>query len=61
MKEKPWYEKLFSNYAESYDHESFVQGTPGECDFIEKELNFNKFIRILDVCNSLKINEFLIN
>jgi len=49
MKTKQWYEKLFENYAESYDNESFVHGTAGECDFIEKELNYNKSLRILDV------------
>ena len=31
-----WYEKLFENYAEQYDKESFTQGTIGECDFIER-------------------------
>lgn len=32
-----------------YDEENFVQGTIGECDFIEKEIGFNKAARILDV------------
>jgi len=36
---KQWYEKLFDNYVVQYDKESFTQGTIGECDFIEKELN----------------------
>ena len=49
MKNKQWYETLFENYAQKYDQESFTQGTVGECDFIEKELNFNKSIKILDV------------
>lgn len=49
MKKKQWYELLFENYAEKYDNESFTQGTLGECDFIEKELNFNKALKILDV------------
>jgi 2-polyprenyl-3-methyl-5-hydroxy-6-metoxy-1,4-benzoquinol methylase len=46
---KQWYESLFENYARRYDQESFTQGTIGECDFIEKEINFDKEVRILDV------------
>ena len=46
---KQWYEALFENYANKYDKECFVQGTPGECDFIEEELNHDKKIRIIDV------------
>ncbi|RJP29092.1 MAG: class I SAM-dependent methyltransferase [Candidatus Omnitrophota bacterium] len=46
---KQWYESLFENYASKYDKESFVQGTVGECDFIEKELDYNKSLKILDV------------
>ncbi|MBU4002204.1 MAG: class I SAM-dependent methyltransferase, partial [Proteobacteria bacterium] len=46
---KQWYEALFENYAKKYDEENFTQGTLGECDFIEKEINFNKAIKILDV------------
>ncbi|MGI6150255.1 MAG: class I SAM-dependent methyltransferase [Limnochordia bacterium] len=46
---KPWYEKLFENYAEGYEREPFTRGTMGECDFIEKELNYNKSLKILDV------------
>ena len=46
---KQWYESLFENYAQKYDKECFVQGTLGECDFIEQELNYNKNIRIVDV------------
>lgn len=46
---KPWYEELFENYAEKYDNESFTQGTVGECDFIESEMNFDKRKRILDI------------
>ena len=49
MPEKPWYEALFENYARKYDQEVFVQGTAGECDFIEKELNYDKSLKILDV------------
>lgn len=46
---KPWYEELFANYGKTYDNESFVFGTQGECDFIEKEAGFDKNLRILDV------------
>ncbi len=49
MTKKQWYESLFENYGEKYDQESFTQGTLGECDFIEIELNSNKQLRILDV------------
>ena len=46
---KKWYEELFENYALKYDRESFVQGTIGECDFIEREINYDKNTRILDI------------
>jgi 2-polyprenyl-3-methyl-5-hydroxy-6-metoxy-1,4-benzoquinol methylase len=46
---KQWYELLFENYARKYDEECFVQGTLGECDFIEDELHCDKKKRILDV------------
>jgi ubiquinone/menaquinone biosynthesis C-methylase UbiE len=46
---KPWYQELFDNYAETYDRESFTQGTVGEVDFIEKEINYDKAVRILDI------------
>lgn len=46
---KQWYESLFENYAKSYDNEIFVKGTVGECDFIEKEINFNKSVKIIDI------------
>lgn len=49
MKKKQWYEELFEDYGKRYDEEIFTQGTLGECDFIEKEFNFNKSLRILDV------------
>ena len=49
MNTKQWYETLFENYSETYDKESFTQGTAGECDFIEQELNYNKSLKILDV------------
>ncbi len=46
---KQWYQELFSNYAEKYESESFVRGTQGEVDFIEKEIDYNKKIKILDI------------
>jgi 2-polyprenyl-3-methyl-5-hydroxy-6-metoxy-1,4-benzoquinol methylase len=46
---KRWYEILFDNYGLQYDNESFVHGTSGECDFIEKEIGNNKQYRILDI------------
>ncbi len=49
MKSKQWYETLFENYGEKYDNECFAQGTIGECDFIEKEINHNKTLKIIDI------------
>jgi 2-polyprenyl-3-methyl-5-hydroxy-6-metoxy-1,4-benzoquinol methylase len=49
MNKKQWYELLFENYGQKYDKESFTQGTVGECDFIEKELKFDKSLKLLDV------------
>jgi len=46
---KQWYEELFENYGIKYDNESFAQGTAGECDFIEKEIEYNKMTKILDI------------
>ena len=46
---KQWYEALFENYGKKYDSESYTHGTVGECDFIEKEINFDKSLKILDV------------
>jgi SAM-dependent methyltransferase len=46
---KQWYESFFENYARTYDNENFTHGTIGECDFIEKELNADKSLKILDV------------
>ncbi len=46
---KNWYEKLFENYSEQYDKEVFTKGTKGECDFIEKEINYNKTLNIVDI------------
>src|SRR4030043_1375584 len=44
-----WYESLFENYAQKYDKECYVQGTLGECDFIEQELAYDKSLKIIDV------------
>ena len=49
MNKKQWYETLFENYGEKYDNESFAQGTIGECDFIEKELDYDKTLKIIDI------------
>ncbi len=49
MNTKQWYETLFENYGLKYDNESFTMGTIGECDFIEKELNFDKKLKIIDI------------
>ena len=46
---KQWYESLFENYARKYDQEPFAQGTVGECDFIEQELDHDKNLRIIDI------------
>lgn len=46
---KQWYEALFENYGKRYDQEVFVQGTLGECDFIEQEIGLNKSLKILDI------------
>ncbi len=46
---KQWYELLFENYARNYDAEVYTQGTLGECDFIEQEIEHNRSLRILDI------------
>ncbi|HPM43133.1 MAG TPA: class I SAM-dependent methyltransferase, partial [Candidatus Omnitrophota bacterium] len=46
---KQWYEALFENYSRKYDNEPFVQGTTGECDFIEKEIARDKSLKIIDI------------
>lgn len=46
---RQWYESLFENYARKYDQECFVQGTIGECDFIEQEINGDKSLKIIDI------------
>jgi 2-polyprenyl-3-methyl-5-hydroxy-6-metoxy-1,4-benzoquinol methylase len=49
MNKKQWYEQLFENYGQTYDNENFTHGTPGECDFLEKEIKYDKSLKILDV------------
>lgn len=46
---KQWYEALFENYSKKYDKECFVQGTVGECDFVEQEINRDKSLKIIDI------------
>lgn len=46
---KQWYESLFENYGKKYDSENFTAGTIGECDFLEKELGYDRTKHILDV------------
>jgi len=46
---KQWYETLFENYADKYEKEPYTKGTIGECDFIEKEIGYNKDLKILDI------------
>jgi len=46
---RPWYEVLFTNYAHQYDKETFTKGTVGEVDFIEREIDFKRSSRILDI------------
>ncbi len=49
MNNKQWYETLFENYGQKYDDECFTKGTIGECDFLEKEINYNKDLKIIDI------------
>ena len=46
---KHWYEELFENYSKKYEEDIFTKGTKGECDFIEKEISFNKNLKILNI------------
>ena len=46
---KQWYEELYQDYGVQYDRESFTQGTIGECDFLEQEIDYNKNCKILDI------------
>lgn len=49
MNEKKWYEELFRDYANKYEHEAFTQGTSGEVDFLEEEITHDKSKTFLDV------------
>ncbi len=46
---KQWYERLFENYGKTYDSENFAQGTLGECDFFEGEIEHDRSLKILDI------------
>jgi 2-polyprenyl-3-methyl-5-hydroxy-6-metoxy-1,4-benzoquinol methylase len=46
---KKWYEELFEDYAETYDKQPFTSGTLAEVDFIEREIGYDKSVRILDI------------
>jgi len=46
---KKWYQEMFVNYADEYDKEDFTRGTEGEVAFIEKEINYQKDVRMLDI------------
>jgi 2-polyprenyl-3-methyl-5-hydroxy-6-metoxy-1,4-benzoquinol methylase len=46
---KQWYEELFQDFSENYDREIFTKGTTGEVDFLEKEIDFDKSFKILDI------------
>ncbi len=46
---KQWYQTFFENYSRQYDNESFTQGTIGECNYIEQEINHNKSLKIIDI------------
>ena len=49
MTTKQWYQQLFENYGRKYEGECYVQGTLGECDFIERELGGDTSKTILDI------------
>lgn len=46
---KQWYQQLFENYGRKYENECYIHGTLGECDFIDRELAFDKSLKILDI------------
>ena len=46
---KPWYEEVFTNYANTYDKQEFTKGTIQEVDFLESEIEFDRTKQILDV------------
>ena len=47
--DQQWYETLFANYARQYDEEFYTQGTLGEVDFFEQELEQDRTRTILDI------------
>lgn len=46
---QPWYQTLFANYARQYDQEVYTQGTLGEVEFLEQELEHDRTRAILDI------------
>ena len=49
MENKKWYEELYISFGKKYEKEPYVQGTAGEVDFIERELDGSREQRILDI------------
>ncbi len=49
MGTEKWYQELYISFGEKYEKEPYVQGTAGEVDFIERELEGNPEQRILDI------------
>jgi len=49
MARRKWYEELYADFGYNYENEPYVKGTEKEVDFIEKEIEFNKDLNILDV------------
>jgi SAM-dependent methyltransferase len=47
--DRQWYQTLFANYARRYDEEVYTQGTLGEVDFLEQELEHDRTRTILDI------------
>ncbi len=44
-----WYEELFKNFAKNYEKETYTHGTVQEVDFIEREIEFKKSAKVLDI------------
>jgi SAM-dependent methyltransferase len=47
--QQQWYQILFANYARQYDEEVYTQGTLGEVEFLEQELEHDRTRTILDI------------
>jgi len=47
--DQQWYQTLFANYARQYDEEVYTQGTQGEVDLLEQELEHDRTRTILDI------------